>query len=45
MELFQDLHSQGITVVVVTHDAAIARYAERVVTFADGNIVSDSRAA
>jgi putative ABC transport system ATP-binding protein len=45
MELFQELHKQGITVVVVTHDAAIARYAERVVTFADGSIVSDSRAA
>src|SRR4051812_33696554 len=45
MELFQDLHRQGITVVVVTHDAAIAQYAERVVMFADGNIVSDSRAA
>lgn len=45
MELFQELHRQGITVVVVTHDAAIAGYAERVVTFADGNIISDSRAA
>jgi putative ABC transport system ATP-binding protein len=45
MELFQDLHREGITVVIVTHDAAIARYSERVVTFADGNIVSDSRAA
>lgn len=45
MELFCGLHEQGITVVLVTHDPAIARYAQRVVTFADGNIVSDSRAA
>jgi putative ABC transport system ATP-binding protein len=45
MELFQDLHRQGITVVVVTHDPAIAAYAGRVITFADGNVVSDSRAA
>jgi putative ABC transport system ATP-binding protein len=45
MELFCRLHEQGITVVLVTHDPAIAKYAQRVVTFADGNIVSDSRAA
>jgi putative ABC transport system ATP-binding protein len=45
MDLFCRLHEQGITVILVTHDAAIAKYAERVVTFADGNIVSDSRAA
>ena len=45
MELFCGLHEQGITVVLVTHDPAIAKYAQRVVTFADGNIVSDSRAA
>jgi putative ABC transport system ATP-binding protein len=45
MELFGTLHAQGITVVVVTHDAQIAAWAPRVVTFADGNIVSDRRAA
>lgn len=45
MDLFCGLHQQGITVVLVTHDPAIAKYAQRVVTFADGNIVSDSRAA
>jgi putative ABC transport system ATP-binding protein len=45
MELFVELHRQGMTVVLVTHDAGIARYAERVVTFRDGNIVSDERNA
>ena len=45
MDLFTSLHDDGITVVLVTHDAAIARYAERVVTFADGDIVSDERRA
>ena len=45
MELFCGLHEQGITVVLVTHDPAIAKYAQRTITFADGNIVSDSRAA
>ncbi len=45
MELFVDLHRQGMTIVVVTHDPNIARFAERVVTFKDGLIVSDERAA
>jgi len=41
MDLFGSLHVQGITVVLVTHDPAIAAYAERVVTFADGQIKDD----
>jgi putative ABC transport system ATP-binding protein len=43
MELFVELHQQGITVVVVTHDPNIAAYAERVVRFKDGIIVSDEK--
>ncbi len=42
MELFCELHRSGMTVVLVTHDSAIASYAERVVTFQDGAIVSDT---
>ncbi|HKF29255.1 MAG TPA: ABC transporter permease [Candidatus Binataceae bacterium] len=34
---------QGITIILVTHDAEIAKYADRVVTFRDGQIVSDTR--
>ena len=41
MELFVELHQQGMTVVLVTHDPNIATYAERVVSFSDGVIVSD----
>jgi putative ABC transport system ATP-binding protein len=41
MELFCELHRSGMTVVIVTHDPAIAAYAERVVTFQDGVILSD----
>jgi putative ABC transport system ATP-binding protein len=41
MELFVELHRQGMTVVVVTHDPNIAAYAERIVSFKDGVIVSD----
>ena len=45
MELFQELHKQGMTIVIVTHDANIAKYAARVVTFRDGNVISDERKA
>ncbi len=43
MELFCSLHELGMTVVVVTHDPTIAGYAQRVVRFQDGVIVSDER--
>ena len=41
MDLFRDLHAAGKTVVLITHDAAIASMAERVVRIVDGRIVSD----
>jgi putative ABC transport system ATP-binding protein len=43
MELFVELHKKGLTVIVVTHDPGIAEYAERVVRFQDGRILSDER--
>ena len=43
MALFQELGRQGITVILVTHEADIARYASRVVTMRDGLILSDRR--
>jgi putative ABC transport system ATP-binding protein len=43
MELFLELHRQGMTIVIVTHDPNIARYAERVVTFKDGAVTADER--
>jgi putative ABC transport system ATP-binding protein len=43
MELFQRLHSElGQTVILVTHDAFIARHTGRVIRLADGRIVSDT---
>jgi putative ABC transport system ATP-binding protein len=41
MTMLQGLHEQGITVVLVTHDAKVARHAERVVYIADGRIESN----
>jgi len=43
MELFIELHDKGQTVIVVTHEPAIASYAHRAVHFLDGEIVRDER--
>ena len=43
MELLTELNrEQGLTVLMVTHEADIAGYADRIVSFLDGHIVSDS---
>jgi macrolide transport system ATP-binding/permease protein len=34
---------QGVTIVVVTHEADIAAYADRVLTMRDGEVISDKR--
>jgi putative ABC transport system ATP-binding protein len=39
MSILQDMNAQGITVVLVTHDARVARHAQRVVHIRDGQIV------
>ncbi len=39
--LFQQLNDQGITIVLVTHEDDVARYARRIVEMRDGRIVSD----
>jgi putative ABC transport system ATP-binding protein len=41
MEILQGLGDQGITVVLVTHEADIAAHARRVITLRDGLIVDD----
>jgi putative ABC transport system ATP-binding protein len=43
MALFADLHRQGQTIIMVTHEPDIAAHAERVVTLKDGVIASDRR--
>jgi putative ABC transport system ATP-binding protein len=41
MALFEELNGEGITIVLVTHEADIARHAKRQVRFFDGRIISD----
>ena len=41
MELFQQLNSNGLTIIMVTHEPDIARFSERIITLRDGLIRSD----
>jgi len=43
MALFDQLHSGGRTIIMVTHDENIARNARRVVRLLDGLVISDDR--
>lgn len=41
MATLQELHSQGITVVIVTHDERVARHADRIIRVFDGEVQAD----
>lgn len=41
MALLQRLNRQGMTIVLVTHELDIARFASRIISFRDGRVVSD----
>lgn len=43
MALFEEIHRRGNTVIMVTHEEDIARYAQREVILRDGRIESDKR--
>jgi putative ABC transport system ATP-binding protein len=42
MRLFQEIHDQGNTIIVVTHEEDIARHAHRIVRLRDGVLESDT---
>lgn len=42
MQILRELHSEGRTVVLITHDNEIAEQADRVIQISDGKIVSDT---
>jgi len=43
MQLFAEIHSKGNTIIMVTHEEDIARYAHRIIRLRDGLIESDIR--
>lgn len=42
MEIFTDFKKQGKTVVMVTHTAEVAKYADRIIYLRDGQVLSDN---
>jgi len=44
LALFEQLHRQGQTIVMITHDPLIAERAERRITLSDGKIIADEQA-
>lgn len=42
VDLLKELNQQGHTVIIITHDAAVAAHAPRVIKLEDGRVISDS---
>ncbi|HLC49273.1 MAG TPA: ABC transporter ATP-binding protein [Candidatus Andersenbacteria bacterium] len=43
MDTLDNLHRQGKTIIVITHETSTASYANRIISISDGNIVSDQK--
>lgn len=41
LQIFEELHATGITVVMVTHEPEVARTSQRIIWFRDGEVVND----
>ena len=44
ISIFKELHKDGITVAIVTHEAEIAQQTQRIIRLHDGNVASDGKA-
>jgi len=42
LDIFTNLNKEGKTVIIITHDMNIAKYANRIVNIVDGEIISDN---
>ena len=42
MNILKELHAEGHTIILVTHDAQVAEHAERIIELRDGEVVSDT---
>ena len=43
LSLFQELHDQGMTVLLITHESDVADCTERIIELRDGKIILDKR--
>jgi putative ABC transport system ATP-binding protein len=43
MDLLEEIHRAGNTIILVTHEESIARYAHRIVRLIDGQVASDEK--
>jgi len=43
MKIFQGLNQAGVTIILVTHEEKIAKYATRIISLQDGVIISDNK--
>ena len=45
LTILKELHAQGRTIIIVTHETSVAQHANRIIELRDGEIVSDHRSA
>lgn len=43
MRILKELHAEGHTIIIVTHDMSVAQNAQRIIEISDGVIINDSR--